>query len=193
MSAFEIWHLLSCISGQLASYPLGLPRAPAGIFYLSGLTTWRTGSAGSQATKLQESAGHKLANQPNLLLGSWLKLPWEEEESELLLRDLLQGKLMMSLCVVNSPDPKEEEHILGIVVTLRMCKHAGILGSINHYSHDKAGLTHPDVFTIMKITNIAVVLLWIPFCGGLRKGQSLGEALSISDLFNAHLVHREAV
>lgn len=81
VSAFETWHLLSWFSGQLASYPLGLPRAPAGTFYLSGLTTWRTGSAGSQTTKLQVSAGHKLANQLNLLLGSWLKLPWEEEES----------------------------------------------------------------------------------------------------------------
>lgn len=81
VSAFEAWHLLSCFSGQLSSNPLGLPRAPDGILYLSGLTTWRTGSAGSQATKLQVSAGHKLANQLNLLLGSWLKLPWEEEKS----------------------------------------------------------------------------------------------------------------
>lgn len=30
----------------------------------------------------------------------------------------------MSLREVNSLDPKGEEHILGIVVTLRMCKHA---------------------------------------------------------------------
>lgn len=77
MSAFETWHLSSCFSSQF-SYPLGLPRAPAGIFSLSGLTTWKTGSAGSQTTKSQVSAGHKLANQLNLLLGSWLKLPWEE-------------------------------------------------------------------------------------------------------------------
>lgn len=84
--------MLSCFSGQLTSYPLGLPRALAGIFYLSGLTTWRTGSAGSQATKLQESAGYKLANQPNLLLGSWLKFPWEEEERELLLERLVTGE-----------------------------------------------------------------------------------------------------
>lgn len=45
---------------------------------------------------------------------------------------------------------------------------------------------HPDVFTVMKITTIAVVLLWLSFCGGPRKGQSWGEALSIPDLFNAH-------
>lgn len=37
----------------------------------------------------------------------------------------------------------------------------------------------------MKIANIAVVLLWISFCGGPRKGQSLDEVLSIRDLFNA--------